>query len=461
MARLEHSQDIARFFFLTLLDQELAQEASQRVAVRLKQRAREVPGLVDEKSQVWLIHFCSKVFSEAYGKSSRSQAVMPAEGGWVWPPDLDLSGWKQFRKEAGPHELVAITWVHILGATESVVAEGLSITVGTVRHRLGHGLHKLGRGLRGFGKGSGQPLDFEKTEVQESANSPKTEPKRRLSRFLARELLYDYLVGDLNAARRDSLVEFLKQDESTREIYQAMVAGRDYAKSLSSIQATPLTLDQLLAADTPIRRLRKELDLGKLPDWWRTAAAGIGVSVTIVLMSVSLPWGRIQTWMTLPQDNQMEIARAERKVEVAGVEGTQNSVENRPVSPPPKVVATKPSEPPTAETTVKSVEEPVDSSRPLKGFVYRGALRAINVDDAAPQITEILRNLGGTKAGEVDLGWRRGRSAYYHFSISEEYYDTVLKSLQTFGEVRIYREPHRRVMPEGQIRFIMWVEPTE
>jgi hypothetical protein len=93
-----------------------------------------------------------------------------------------------------------------------------------------------------------------------------------------------------------------------------------------------------------------------------------------------------------------------------------------------------------------------------KGFVYRAFMTLPNLDEVGPKIADNIRDLGGEKAGEVELGWKRGTGRYYHFSLPEESEEKILEELRAYGPVRISKDPHPRVMPKGKIRFILWIE---
>ena len=107
------------------------------------------------------------------------------------------------------------------------------------------------------------------------------------------------------------------------------------------------------------------------------------------------------------------------------------------------------------ETSSKSGIKP-------KGFVYRAFMNLDELDTLGPKITQLIQELGGVKAGEVELGWKKGNSVrYYHFSMPEDSQDKLLEQLQTYGPVRISKDPHPRIMPKGQVRFILWVESSK
>jgi hypothetical protein len=96
-----------------------------------------------------------------------------------------------------------------------------------------------------------------------------------------------------------------------------------------------------------------------------------------------------------------------------------------------------------------------------KGFVYRAFMTLNDLPTLAPKITEEIRSLGGEKAGEVELGWKRGTGHYYHFALPQSNEERLLEKLRAYGPVRISKDPHPRVMPEGQVRFILWIESAE
>ena len=88
-------------------------------------------------------------------------------------------------------------------------------------------------------------------------------------------------------------------------------------------------------------------------------------------------------------------------------------------------------------------------------------MKLTNADVVVPLVIQKIKELGGAKAGKVDLGWRKKKGHYFHLTMPKSNYKSLIDFLKGFGPVRIYREPHKRVMPEGEIRFILWIEDTE
>ena len=115
----------------------------------------------------------------------------------------------------------------------------------------------------------------------------------------------------------------------------------------------------------------------------------------------------------------------------------------------------------TAKTTqlAESSESEVSENKKTNGFVFRGNMKIDEIDVRTPLISQQILDLGGRKAGEVELGWRKeNKGSYYHFSMPEENYEKLVEYLHGFGPVRFSKDSHPRVMPQGQIRIILWVE---
>jgi len=70
-------------------------------------------------------------------------------------------------------------------------------------------------------------------------------------------------------------------------------------------------------------------------------------------------------------------------------------------------------------------------------------------------------SLGGQKAGEVQIGWRKPDGSYFHFSLEEDKLEELKQFMSSYGPVRFYKDPHWRVMPQGKIRIILWIEDSD
>ena len=68
----------------------------------------------------------------------------PEEKGFVLPKGFDMQGWQNFITNSDIQEVEAVLLSRILHLPDEEVAQGLGVTVGTIRYRVGRGLRALG-----------------------------------------------------------------------------------------------------------------------------------------------------------------------------------------------------------------------------------------------------------------------------------------------------------------------------
>lgn len=68
-----------------------------------------------------------------------------AAEGWIIPQGLKMEPWREFVKDQDPQLYLAIAWSQLLGFTDKDISEGLGVTEGSVRYRVGKGLKLLGQ----------------------------------------------------------------------------------------------------------------------------------------------------------------------------------------------------------------------------------------------------------------------------------------------------------------------------
>lgn len=135
---------------------------------------------------------------------------------------------------------------------------------------------------------------------------------------------------------------------------------------------------------------------------------------------------------------------------------------NQPTNPPANLPVYPPTKTPekiSGHTTQTLGSTAKEGQR--RGYVYRLFMDLKQLDQFTPAIAQKIKGLGGQKAGDVPLGWKRGEGSYYHFTLPETQYDSLLTVLKSYGPVRISKDPHPRVMPEGEIRLILWIESLD
>jgi hypothetical protein len=424
--------------------------------------------------------------------------------------------------------------------------------------------------------------------------------RRKLTPFLAHEMLFDYATNQLDADRRQAVEEFIKTDRESQTILANIEASLAYAEKLSATKVDPEILVHLKEAESAISLGKKYSSWSAWPESLRWSITAIGLSALVAGIVAVVPWSRFTqkpqataahgpesvevAQIPEPTADELEAQNAvadnegsgDEPPDDAGDEGSGDEHDDGDVpphaaaavaaaekpEPPPKPSPTPSPTPVVAKATatpeptatpavaketpaptpaevasneapkvhytpyflakrnpfatfnvqlrfipdyivpphVKPAETPVpvqvaendapkppaaptpkaETAKPVavaasdegtseqgsreekpRGFVYRAFMTLPDLEDVGPKITEDLLSLGAEKAGEVELGWKRGTGRYYHFELPEENEKKVLERLQVYGPVRISKDPHPRIMPEGQVRFILWVESAD
>lgn len=156
---------------------------------------------------------------------------------------------------------------------------------------------------------------------------------------------------------------------------------------------------------------------------------------------------------------------AEAKVGVAKTATAVDNAETTKPEPlkvePLKQVSASKTVPPVvvvkAETKI-----PVKNKSTTSAGVFRGKMLVTDVQQVQAAVREKIINLGGKKAGEVELGWMKNETtSYFHFSFPEDNKTELENYLKQFGTVQLAFEPHPRVMPKGVNRYIIEIKQNE
>jgi hypothetical protein len=270
----------------------------------------------------------------------------------------------------------------------------------------------------------------------------------------------------------------------------------------------PEVLAHLRESENAVSLGRKYSSIKEWRDEIRWAVAFVAISALIAGVIGVIPWSKLPSLrgkktntiqiVEIPRgsDQQLEAVQEHQEGDLADVQGSgDEEIEDNDdmpakaavISAAPKVAVVAKNDKSSDETSDESESDTPDThvapaSTPAKsisraagqgdedtpttvaskakGFVYRAFMTLPNLDELGPKITDNITDLGGEKAGEVELGWKRGEGRYYHFSLPEESEEKLLEKLRAYGPVRISKDPHPRVMPKGKVRFILWVEPS-
>lgn len=143
MTEQAQAKSIALFFFFCFLDEATAYHATAKTIKKLRGRLErsEVP---PDKVATNLVYTMYSEWKKLRHWKSKGRPSVSYESGWLLPEGIDLGPWKQFQKNSENEEFLAVIWSRILGLSDEDISEGLGVTTGTVRHRVGRGLRVLG-----------------------------------------------------------------------------------------------------------------------------------------------------------------------------------------------------------------------------------------------------------------------------------------------------------------------------
>ena len=330
----------------------------------------------------------------------------------------------------------------------------------------------------------------------------------RQSIFQAREMLLDYYENKLDSSSHELVKKILVSDVETQRTLNQITKGLDFAEQLSKVKINENFAEQLRHAESVSSLLVHYAHFKNWNQAFRISSYAVSGCLVLVLLVMSLPRSVllklrhkssqevVLTQVMKPQDAALETDDPEKRDaqallaqnlptdtdedEGGAADGQEASGDEHaepiviPSAQPqllkinPKaakaVAGSGPSS--SGSSSNKSVgnDENEDANeqsgeKKTNGFVFRGTMKIDELDERTPIIAQQILELGGRKAGEVELGWRKdNKGSYYHFSIPEENYEKLVEYLHGFGPVRFSKDSHPRVMPPGQIRIILWVE---
>lgn len=302
--------------------------------------------------------------------------------------------------------------------------------------------------------------------------------KRHLSSFLTHEMLYDYVMDSLDSERRIAVEKSLETSREARSDLAKIRAGLSYMEALSLTKADTAVVEGLSTSVGYIPTLLNKSRFHSWPSGLKWGLEALVVVFAIMIVLTVTPWEKILNLGDMMSGKEVILAEVEKKVPSIPAteappefvdEGVKDSAKTETVGSTQvqeSMAAAKPtsvletSKPPVVETkkVIKS-DHPAPESG---GFLYRGDIAITNIDVVGPKITEKINELGGRKAGSVELGWKRTpNSIYYHFTIPEAKYRDLLTYLETYGKPKIVKEKHPRVMSDGIIRLIINVDEAK
>jgi hypothetical protein len=144
--RQEQARDIGLFFLLGLMDERVSLAAASRVIAKIKASEKTAMDLIPPAD---FIRACRESWKVHRRLIPRNQPVEFPTTAWILPPELDVSVWARYQKDAPDEDIMTILFSLVLGFSDEDLAEGFQTSTGTIRYRLGKGVRQLGLVVRG------------------------------------------------------------------------------------------------------------------------------------------------------------------------------------------------------------------------------------------------------------------------------------------------------------------------
>lgn len=297
---------------------------------------------------------------------------------------------------------------------------------------------------------------------------------RKLTKFMCQELLYDYMTGHLDDDRRKAVEDYLAENPEMQVELKQMKEAVQYCQKLSETKLSDELTEQLSQVRLVAEVIAEKVAYRNWPDLLKWSTEATIISVCVAGLAMVVPWNTIRTVFERPHSEHVTLADVDKRLAEKDIEVPPAPVLIGPPAPPREdeakpqeqmaqapVTTPTPTPTPALKVIAKTDEvkpDPNDKRAKPKGLLYRIMMNHPNIRELAPALSDRIREMGGKKAGQVEIGWRKSNGNYFHFSLPEKEYQNLITTLGGYGPVRIYKSPHERVMPPGIIRIILWIE---
>lgn len=329
----------------------------------------------------------------------------------------------------------------------------------------------------------------------------KKNKSREMSDFVANHLLFEYARNTLDPERKKGVEAALEATPDLQNEFIKLINGIQYCEKLSETLINDIAIKQIEQESSQVNFIVNRLRWHQWPLGFRWLVEAGVVALLLVIVLNILPLNRL-IHLNEGSDSQTIVAEVDRKKKTVLGELPEANVErpdfaDEEVKQPPattvaakdtkapvktkeepkSVVAAAPTVPPPASAPIATVSKPTLTVAPAttpvvatavpekptqaksSGWIYRGQFLVTNAEAVAPKIKEKIKELGGQKAGEVEIGWLKTPNVYYfHFTVPEAKLSELETLLKEYSTGKMDKEVHPRVMPDGIIRLLFTVE---
>jgi DNA-directed RNA polymerase specialized sigma24 family protein len=132
-------ETVAKYFFFSALDERVSFAASLKVLAEIKSKN----WLTEDHRARW-VETLTKWKPKLAHVKPRAWSGSGHDRGFTLPGEVDVSLWAAFQTSVDPAEVEAVLLSQVLAFTDDEIADGLGVSRGTVRYRVGRGLRHLG-----------------------------------------------------------------------------------------------------------------------------------------------------------------------------------------------------------------------------------------------------------------------------------------------------------------------------
>ncbi|MBL7545078.1 MAG: hypothetical protein JNL11_14770 [Bdellovibrionaceae bacterium] len=312
----------------------------------------------------------------------------------------------------------------------------------------------------------------------------KKHKSREISDFVASHLLFEYARNTLDPERKKAVEKVLETTPEIQNEFIRLINGMQYCEKLSETLVNDMAIKQIELQSSQVNFIVNRLRWHQWPLGFKwLIEAGI-VTLMLVLVLNVLPLNRI-IHLGDGVDSQNIIAEVDRKKRDLGADGPMANeekpdfadeeprkpettvathsapvAETKPKDEPKKPMASQVKTAATSTSAASSAVLPEKSAQAkTTGQIFRGQFLVTNAEMVSPKIKDKIKELGGQKAGGVEIGWLKTPNVYYfHFTIPEAKLGELEVLLKEYSAGRLLKETHPRVMPDGIIRLLFTVE---
>ncbi|MGZ3723425.1 MAG: sigma-70 region 4 domain-containing protein [Bdellovibrionales bacterium] len=139
VTELSVADAVVKYFFFLSFDEQISFSASLKVLADLKAGNR----LDSDHRSHWVqtLHKWKPKLKKIRGRAWSDSPTVP---GFILPKDLEVASWVSFMAAADAELVEAVLLSRVLGFSDEEISQGLDVTEGTVRYRVGRGLRHLG-----------------------------------------------------------------------------------------------------------------------------------------------------------------------------------------------------------------------------------------------------------------------------------------------------------------------------